>query len=42
MKRTGEKLSNKFPGVDLEHRITFIMLKASVIDAPPLTKKGLY
>jgi len=37
--RTGEKLSNKFPGVDLEHWITLIMLKASVIDAPLLKKK---
>ena len=37
--RTDEKLSNKFPGVDLEHWIALIMLKASLIDAPPLREK---
>ena len=37
--RTGEKLSSKFPGVDIEHWIALILVKASLIDAPPLTEK---
>jgi len=36
--RTGEKLSNKFPGIDLEHWIALIMLKAAIIDAPSLSE----
>ena len=36
--RTGEKLSKKFPGIDLEHWIALIMLKASIIDAPSLSE----
>lgn len=33
---SGDKLSNKFHGIDLEHWIALIMLKASFVDAPPL------
>jgi len=37
--RTGEKLSNRFTGVDLEHWISLVMLKASLLDTPPLMEK---
>ena len=39
-RRIGEKLAIQFPGVDLEPWIELLMLKASLIDAPPLTEKG--
>ena len=35
--RVGEKLASQFPGVDLEPWIELLMLKASLIDAPPLS-----
>ncbi len=37
--RTGEKLSSQFPGVDFEPWMELLMLKASVVDTPPLEEK---
>ena len=39
-RRIGEKLAIQFPGVDLEPWIELLMLKASLVDAPPLAEKG--
>jgi putative PIN family toxin of toxin-antitoxin system len=35
-RRIGDALGEKFPGVDLEPWIELLMLKAKLIDAPPL------
>ena len=36
----GEKLAGQFPGVDLEPWIELLMLKASLVDAPPLAQSA--
>ena len=38
-RRVGEKLATQFPGVDLEPWIELLMLKTSLVDAPPLTER---
>ena len=38
-RRIGEKLTTQFPGVDLEPWIELLMLKTSLIDAPPLVER---
>ena len=36
--RIGRKLASKFPGVELKPWIELLMMKASIINAPPLTE----
>ena len=38
--RIGEKLAGQFRGVDLEPWIQLLMLKASLVDAPPLAENA--
>ncbi len=38
-RRVGERLATQFPGVDLEPWIELLMLKTSLVDAPPLAER---
>jgi len=38
-RRVGERLATQFPDLDLEPWIELLMLRTSLVDAPPLTEK---
>ena len=39
-RRVGEKLATQFPGVDLEPWIELLMLRTSLLNAPPLAENA--